>query len=126
MKGNLKWEQNSEQCIWLSTELNAIQEYQSKLPYSKAVTKSLINGQGLEMDLEEKGQEGLGVRYVDGPCRIGREWKIIALQVNAHQRTLCNHENVLCRHTAIGNIITHESRLLHSEIHHCTWTAPSK
>lgn len=65
MKGNLKWDRNFERCIWLSTELNATQEYQSKLQYSKAVPNSLMNGQGLEMDLEEKGQEGLGVRYMD-------------------------------------------------------------
>lgn len=60
MKGNLKWEQNFEQCTWLSTELNATQEYQSKLQYSKAVTNNLMNGQGFEMDLEEKGQEVWG------------------------------------------------------------------
>lgn len=57
MKGNLKWEQNFEQCIWLSTELNATQEYPSKLQYSKAVTNNLMNGWGLEMDLEEKRRD---------------------------------------------------------------------
>lgn len=43
---------------WSSTELNAIQEHQSKLQYSKVVTNSLINGQGFEMDLEGTRRSG--------------------------------------------------------------------
>ena len=56
-------------------------------------------------DLEDKWQEGLGVRYTEGPLTMGRELKIIVLWENAHQRTLCNHENILCRHTTTGNTI---------------------